>query len=169
MKTLIEITGWSDDALNKDGVASVGMCENGSDVCLLPFIKNSNLQIRLVDLLPENSYLTFSEELKTIKYGKLSPFSIGCYFNLLSVLLMYVTGNKHLINQNIFDMSLSSFDNPGNKETFPYNRPLLIVGVHTNLMLIKHKPAIVLTDESNGNKWSLSTEVFSHAKLISIS
>jgi len=169
MKTLIEAAEWPDDLLNKDGVASVGMCSNGSDVCLLPFVKSSNLQVRLVDLLPVDGYLTFNEELKTVKYGKLSPFSIGFYFNLLSVFLMYVTGNKHLIDQNIFDMSLSSFENPGDKESFPYNCPLLIAGVHTNFMLIQHKPAVVLIDEKSGNKWTLSTEVFSHAKLISIS
>ena len=169
MKTLIEAVGWPDNILNKDGVASVGLCSNGNEVCLLPFTKNSEFHKKLSDLLTVDSYLTFNEALKTIKYAKLSPLSLGYYLNLISVILMYVTGNKHLIDQNIFDLSLSSFQNPGKKASFPYNQPLRITGVHTNLLLINHKPAVVVLDEQSGEEWSMSTEVFSHAKLISTS
>jgi len=168
MKTLIEILDWPETILNKTGDARIGLSSNGSDTCLMPSKKYKELQVRLEDLLPLGSHLIISDEILTVEHESFSPLSVLYYVNLLLIMYLYVTGKKHLIGRSPFDEFLTFFDNPGTSDIFPFNRPLLITGVYANLKLIEHKPAVVMLDETTGNKWALSTALFCLIKYISV-
>ena len=158
MKTKL---GWPDSAFSSDGTASdgavsVGLSSDGRDVCLVPFLptnKSSQLSVKLADLIQLEDHLQFDRALLTVKNRKLSMFSLAFWVDKLMVLLMFVTGNKDQIDKNIFDTSLQGYKNPGQKEDFPYDKPLQIVGLMPVIVPLAGNPYLVVLDQSTNEIW----------------
>lgn len=176
MQTLKDKLNWPDSAFSSDGTASdgavsVGLSSDGHDVCLVAFLptnKGSQLSMRLADLIQLEDDLQFDKALLTVKNRKLSMFSLAFWVDKLMVFLMFVTGNKDQIDENIFDTSLQGYKNPGKKEDFPFDKPLKLVGLTPVMSALLGNPNFVVLDESTNEQWGMSLEVFSHVQYISV-
>jgi hypothetical protein len=176
METLKEKLNWPDSAFSSDGTpsdgsVSVGLASNRRGVCLVPFLPanaGSDLAVLLSDLFQRGDYLQFDSAFLSVRNRKLSMLSLAFWLDKLMVVLMFVTGNKDEISANIFDTSLQTYENPGGKADFPFEKPLKVEGAHTSMIMGLDNPHVVLLDESRNQKWAMSLEVFSHAHLVSV-
>ena len=163
----MEIIGWPEAILNKDGFATIGLCADGNSTCIMPSSNKSEPQVKLADLLPLDSYLAISDKMVTVKYRSRSLFSIWSWLDLALTIWMFFFGKKGKQVQTVFDELLGFFKNPGTADEFPFNSPLQIKKVHDGLNL-GHIPAVVLLDEKTGYEWVLPTLLFCHIKYISV-
>ncbi len=177
MKSLKEKLRWPDSAFCIDdtlagGTATVGLGGDGKDVCIQPFIScrgTENLSAKLSDLIYVNDYVVFDRALAHVPNPRLSLISFRFWFDKLVVLLMLLTGNRKLAKSNILDISLQSFQNPGGKEKFPFDKPLRVERTNFRLTpLAANDPFVSLIDEDDSERWALSLEVFSQVQHIGV-